>query len=373
MSYEIETIDVPFARTDDGQELTARICRPKGKGPFPAMLDLHGGAWTHFDHTVDFYWCEQFARRGIVMVSVDFRLAPKHPWPAFISDVRAASKWLHTHAAQFDVNPDAIGAIGGSTGGHLAILLGLMPEDPVRPATAALDTPDDASAALNWSVGLYPIVDVVGRYEMVTETSFSVQAERRARRIREVLQRRRRRAQSKQTASRSHENGRVGSPTQLLRRLSDFKAARPVVGGAVGWGLSRALYQAGRIEALKALEFPEIIRAHEGAYASVEEMREASPLDIVRSGRNRRRPPILIIQGEHDPNMSEEMTRSFEAAYRKIGGEIDVRIRPGLAHGFGGLPSPQADSMIDQVSQFIRNQQAHRPATRRVQAVRASA
>ena len=144
MRYEIETRDIPFARTEEGDELMLRLYLPKGEGPFPAMLDLHGGAWTHFDHTVDFYWCEQFAQRGIVMASVDFRLAPKHPWPAFISDVRAASKWLHAHAAELGIDPNAIGAIGGSTGGHLSILLGLLPEDPAHPATTALDTPEDA-------------------------------------------------------------------------------------------------------------------------------------------------------------------------------------------------------------------------------------
>ncbi len=171
MRYDIESFEVPYARVK-GRDLVLWVNKPQAKGNFPVFLDIHGGAWTHFDHKVDFVWCQELARRGFAVCSIDFRLAPDHPWPTFLCDVRAASRWVHAHGREIGADPSVMGAIGGSTGGHLSLLLGLQPNDPRGRVTPALDTPDDAPAGIDFVCANYPIVDVLARYQMVRSAKF---------------------------------------------------------------------------------------------------------------------------------------------------------------------------------------------------------
>ena len=107
-----------------GHAIELELVRPRGEGPFPALIDVHGGAWTHFGPEVDFVWCEGLARRGVATISVRMRLAPEHAFPACFEDVRDATRWVRSHARELAIDPERLGVIGGSTGGHLALLLG---------------------------------------------------------------------------------------------------------------------------------------------------------------------------------------------------------------------------------------------------------
>ncbi|WP_354478897.1 alpha/beta hydrolase [Marisediminicola sp. UYEF4] len=110
----------PAPATDDA--ITASTARA-------AVLSVHGGSWRQGDKA-DLYWrsaCQWLASEGFVAFSVNYRLAPANPYPAAIDDVRQVVRWLRDDAQveRFDIDPDRIGAFGGSAGGNLVSLLGL--------------------------------------------------------------------------------------------------------------------------------------------------------------------------------------------------------------------------------------------------------
>jgi len=107
------------------QPLLLDMTRPKqGKGPFPALLFVHGGGWgagTRDSFRSPMFY---FSQRGFVCVTVDYRLAPRYKFPAPLEDIKCAVRWLRANARTYDIDPERIGAVGGSAGAHLVALLG---------------------------------------------------------------------------------------------------------------------------------------------------------------------------------------------------------------------------------------------------------
>ncbi len=119
----------------DGGPLKLRIYRPPGPGPFPALLHFHGGGWVGGSISNDDLRCHVTARRaGAVMVSVDYRLAPEHPFPAGLEDAYAALLWLHGHAREIGADPSRIGLSGASAGANLAIGVSFLTRERAGPA-----------------------------------------------------------------------------------------------------------------------------------------------------------------------------------------------------------------------------------------------
>ncbi|MBL8868027.1 MAG: alpha/beta hydrolase [Gemmataceae bacterium] len=130
--------DIQYA-VHDGEKMLLDIARPTTPGPHPAVVCLHGGAWKfgkkdHLSKTsryldVEFgtgkkSLVEWLAGEGYVAVSVGYRLMPKHKFPAPVEDAKTAIRFLRANAARFDLDPDRIGTIGYSAGGHIAALVG---------------------------------------------------------------------------------------------------------------------------------------------------------------------------------------------------------------------------------------------------------
>jgi triacylglycerol lipase len=123
-----------------GEKLKADLYQPQGAGPFPAILVVHGGAWRS-GNRAQLAWAAQImARRGYVAVAIEYRHAPKAPFPAQIEDCQAAVAWMRDNAKQFRIDPQHIGAYGYSAGGHLVALLGVLDDAPfaeiIKPASA---------------------------------------------------------------------------------------------------------------------------------------------------------------------------------------------------------------------------------------------
>src|SRR5262249_47914124 len=89
--------DRAFARPGDA-ELLAPIYRPVDPGPWHALVDVHGGAWTYFDRTADAYFDRALAACGLVVVALDFRMGPTHRFPTAVADVVAGVRWTKAHA-----------------------------------------------------------------------------------------------------------------------------------------------------------------------------------------------------------------------------------------------------------------------------------
>src|SRR5512132_1816969 len=83
---DIEVSEVPFRTTAKGRQLLARIYAPKGAGPFPSLLDLHGGAWTRKDRFANEPMDRAVAASGVLVVAIDMTLAPEAPYPACVQD-----------------------------------------------------------------------------------------------------------------------------------------------------------------------------------------------------------------------------------------------------------------------------------------------
>src|SRR4030095_3039616 len=122
--------EVEFRRAVSGRMLMARIYQPQGAGPFPTLLDLHGGAWNNKDRTANEPMDRAVAASGVLVVAVDLTLAPEAPYPASVQDGNFGVRWLKSRAAEWNGDPVGLGLIGSSSGGHVAQLLGLRPRDP---------------------------------------------------------------------------------------------------------------------------------------------------------------------------------------------------------------------------------------------------
>src|ERR1041385_8228798 len=117
--------DIEFANPDD-QHLLLDMASPKdGKGPFPAILCIHGGGFRAGDRHGYDGLIKKLAERGYVAVTVEYRLSPKFQFPAAVYDVKAAVRWLRANAKKYRIDPNRIGVTGGSAGGHLAQFLGV--------------------------------------------------------------------------------------------------------------------------------------------------------------------------------------------------------------------------------------------------------
>jgi acetyl esterase/lipase len=117
--------DLVFARIGE-IELKFDLAMPQeGEGPFPAVLCIHGGGWVGGERTQMAETIRVLAGRGYVAVSPNYRLASKERFPAPIEDCKAAVRWLRAHARTYKIDPNCIGAVGFSAGGHLACLLGV--------------------------------------------------------------------------------------------------------------------------------------------------------------------------------------------------------------------------------------------------------
>src|SRR5262245_23648350 len=102
--HAVDAEDVEYARPS-GTPLLARIYRPRGaSGPLAALVDVHGGAWSFFDRTVDFYFNTALAACGLVVAAIDFRQGA-HGNSAAVDDILTAIRFLRSNAARLDVDP----------------------------------------------------------------------------------------------------------------------------------------------------------------------------------------------------------------------------------------------------------------------------
>lgn len=131
-----KTAGVIYKKTDD-YELKCDVFVPEGKGPFPAVLALHGGGWHSGSKLMLSRHAWLMARSGYIVVAANYRQAPEYRFPAQIEDCVDAVRWMRTEGKSFGIDPDRIGGYGYSAGGHLVALLATTSE------LGKFDRPDD--------------------------------------------------------------------------------------------------------------------------------------------------------------------------------------------------------------------------------------
>jgi acetyl esterase/lipase len=166
--YEVKVYDVIYRRDQDGS-WAGRIYRPEGVGPFPAVLDVHGGAWTRGGYTDNERMDGGLAASGLVVAAIACRQAPKYPYPAQVADVNYGTRWLKAHARDFNADPHAVGGLGTSSGGHTLLLSAMRPHDP-RYRALPLPEAEGVDATLLYAVAGWPVLDSYARYVYAKES-----------------------------------------------------------------------------------------------------------------------------------------------------------------------------------------------------------
>ena len=128
------------AQAADGTPLLLRVYRPLGSRgrALPAVLNFHGGGWVSGDVRQSEWWASSVAAQAdVVVVSVEYRLAPEHPFPGPPEDCYDATLWVAEHADDLGVDPSRLAVMGDSAGGNLAAVVAMMARDRGAPALAA--------------------------------------------------------------------------------------------------------------------------------------------------------------------------------------------------------------------------------------------
>ena len=152
----------------DGAAMAVRVARPKEKGPFPAVVDVHGGAWVAHDRHRNAVIDDFLAANGIVVAALEFRKPPEGAYPISIADIHLGIRWLKAKAVALGSRPDLVGGMGTSSGGHQLMLSALRPADPRYGALALREAPM-MDATLRFAISCWGVVDPLARFRMVQQ------------------------------------------------------------------------------------------------------------------------------------------------------------------------------------------------------------
>ena len=151
----------------DGVPLVGDLYAPKVTGKYPALVAVHGGGWQNGSRASYQYWGPFLAQRGYVLFSIDYRLVKdgKNRYPAAVQDVRAAIQFLRANAIEIKTDPDRIGLIGDSAGGHLVALVGLTGDSQDIQGAYRDDPYANVSAKAKVVIGCYGVYDMAQQWE----------------------------------------------------------------------------------------------------------------------------------------------------------------------------------------------------------------
>jgi acetyl esterase/lipase len=164
--YGVDERDVEYQR-QGGKPWLARIYQPKGTGPFPTIIDVHGGAWHNGDRTNNAGIDRALAAKGLVVAALDFRQPPEAGYPASICDINLAVRWLKAHAAEFN-GTATIGAFGNSSGGHQVVLSALRPRH-LPYSVLPLPNHPGVNASLDYVIAGWPVICPLYRFHFAKE------------------------------------------------------------------------------------------------------------------------------------------------------------------------------------------------------------
>ena len=246
-TYDVAHEDVEYQR-QGGKPLLARLYRPVGASGGPAIVEVHGGAWTSGDRLNNAVIAGSLASVGATVLSLDFRMPPEAAYPASVADINLGIRWMKAHARELGSDPARVGGLASSSGGQQLLLNALKPREP---RFAALPLAGGFDASLAFAILCWPVADPLARYRMAQE-----------------------------------------------KKIDRF------------------------------------LQAHHAFFGTEAAMDEGSPQRILERGERVELPPLLILQGTADDNLTPDMADRFAAAYRKAGGTVDLHKFDGEPHMF---------------------------------------
>jgi acetyl esterase len=271
--HTVQQRDLEYLHQGDVR-LMARLYQPGGEGPFPAVVEVHGGAWTSNDRFSNAAIDLALAKAGVVVLALDFRMPPAGGYPDSVTDVNFAIRWLKAHAPEFRSRTDLVGGIGTSSGAQTLLLNVLRPHDP-RYAAFPLSEAPSTDATLDYVVACWPIASPLARYRMA-----------------------------------------------------------------------------------KAKGNERLVSAHDKYWPNEAAMAEGSPQRILEEESIPHvLPPLLIVQGTNDDNVTPTMADDFAAAYRATGASAEVRKYDGQPHSFIKEPlGPAGVDALEGIKGFVLRQ-----------------
>ena len=162
-TYEVQTEDVEYLRHGD-KPFLARLFKPQGRGPFPIMVELHGGAWVNGNRENGNVANEALAGNGVIVAALDFRVPPEAPYPASLTDIHYGIRWCKSQAESWNGISDKVGAMGTSSGAHQAMLLGMRPYDSRYAALSFTNGATEVNGSVGCVIMVSPVIDPLGRY-----------------------------------------------------------------------------------------------------------------------------------------------------------------------------------------------------------------
>ena len=269
--FPVDVVDVEYQQTP---ALLPRVYRPKGSGPFPCIVDVHGGGWGAGDRLNNAPLNSALAGAGIIVAAIDFRLSSAAKYPASVSDVNLAVRWLKSRAHDFGGRPDLVGGLGTSSGGHQLLLNALQPDDRQYSSLGRQHYPN-VDARLRFAVACWPVADPWARYQMALR----------------------------------------------LQKVS-------------------------------------LINSHHAYWNSDEEMKSGNPQLILERGKQTDLPPLLIMHGTADDNLTPDMAERFAAQYRSAGGSAELAMFDGEPHAFI-TRDPNSNASIRAIAMIAEFIKAH--------------
>lgn len=252
-----DVTDVEYRRIH-GESLLARIYRPAGTGPFPAIVSIHGGAWISGDRLQNEPIDQALVSAGAVVVALDFRMPPNFRYPVSVNDINYGIRWVKSQAAELRTRADWVGALGASSGAHQMLLNLLAPDN----ADYAASEFGNIDAGVRYAVACWPIADPLARYRMA------------------------------------------------LRQKNE-----------------------------------RLVAAHNSFFSSEQEMAEANPQTILERASGLALPPLLVLQGTKDDNVTPDMAARFVDTYCRVGGSALLRTFKDQPHTFVTKDPSTAESL----------------------------
>ena len=161
--YEVVTrSNLEFVQ-HDGASLAGDLYLPKGLDKAPVVIAAHGGGWQVGSRASYKYWGPFLARNGYALFSIDYRLGKAGTYPASAYDIKAAIQFVRAKAADLGIDPERIGLMGDSAGGHLAALVGLAPDQFA--AEYRSDPNYAVSANVKAVIGFYGVYDMLAQWQ----------------------------------------------------------------------------------------------------------------------------------------------------------------------------------------------------------------
>ncbi len=159
---QFTTEDIEYLRHGESP-LMMRLFRPDAAGPFPVVIDLHGGAWNNGDLNGCRNRDEVLVAAGLAVAALDFRHAGD-AYPTSLIDINYAIRWLKAHAGELRLSADLVGISGQSSGGHLAMLAAMRPGDPVYAGIELDGGASSIDATVRCVAMSWPVINPLSRY-----------------------------------------------------------------------------------------------------------------------------------------------------------------------------------------------------------------